>query len=499
MLGFYNIHCNAPGEPMPQLSRRTFIAGMGALVTSGTLSRTQASASQRVIVIGAGLAGLAAAYELKQAGVDVMLIEQSKRAGGRIKTIRGHFADDAWVDVGGQTSGGGYANFFYYSTLFGLPFEEQRAFPAGGRPDVLLHLEGQLFSGAALRANPGAWPLALEDEEKPFAPTRLLNHYLGPVARKIATPDRVLEPEFVHYDELSLLQFLQQQGASKAAIGLIDHTLNYNSVDSVSALSALRDAVRSLQSTGGAALNLENGNMSLVDAFVGELGNVIRYDSSLTAITQDEQEVTLQVETNGQRDVLYADFAVLAIPFTALRKVDIDAGLPTSRQKIINQLPYTQIVQAYLQTSERFWERDGPVAMVYSDGPLERLFNASARMNSERGLLVNWVNGSGLKSLAADDPEEYLERVIGELDAIWPDSRGLIEKTYTNNWGHSYAEGAYAHYAPGQMAAHAAEIPQPVGRLHFAGEHTELVAPGMEGALTSGKRAAQEILKGTAT
>ena len=81
-----------------------------------------------------------------------------------------------------------------------------------------------------------------------------------------------------------------------------------------------------------------------------------------------------------------------------------------------------------------------------------------------------------------------------ELAKIWPESSQLIEKAVSNNWANSYARGAYAHYAPGQMAAFAADIWKPVGRLHFAGEHTELVAPGMEGALTSGKRAAAEIL-----
>jgi len=484
---------------MQQVSRRTFLAGMGAAAIPGAWQGARAANPQKVIVVGAGLAGLAATYELQQAGVDVTLIERSGRVGGRIRTLRGHFADDAWVDLGGQTSGGGYANFFYYATKFGLAFEEQRAFPGGGRPDLLLHLQGNLYSGATLRGDPGQWPLPLTDAEKAQAPTRLLSHYLGGVAKRIGTPERVLDPEFLPYDELSLLEFLQRQGASEAAIGLIDHTLNYNSVATVSALSALRDATRALQGRGGAALNLANGNSSLTEAFGKELGDVVRLDTELKALTQDDERVTLQVETKGLSDVLYAQRVVVAVPFTALRKVRIDAGLPASRQKIINELPYTQIAQAYLQTRVRFWEKDAPVAMIYSDGPLERLFNASARMSGDRGLLINWVNGTGLHKLAAGDPAEHLDRVLFELEKIWPQSRDMIEQTYTKNWGQSYANGAYAHYAPGQMAAFAAEIPKPAGRLHFAGEHTELVAPGMEGALTSGKRAAQEILKGITT
>ena len=97
------------------------------------------------------------------------------------------------------------------------------------------------------------------------------------------------------------------------------------------------------------------------------------------------------------------------------------------------------------------------------------------------------VVGAGLAGLAA-------AFVRSETKKIWPQSRVQIENTVAHNWGRTYAKGAYAHYAPGQMASHAADIAKPIGPLHFAGEHTELVAPGMEGALTSGKRAAAEIV-----
>ncbi len=456
--------------------------------------RAAATSDRRsVIVIGAGLAGLAAAYELREAGLDVQVIEQSNRVGGRIKTIREHFDDGAWVDVGGQTTGAMYANFFYYATKFGLPFEAQEA--PTRRPDVLLHLGGQLHSAAQLRREPELWPVALHEHEKPLAPFRLLGHYLDPIAQKIGAVERVLHPDFVHYDELTLRQLLEKQGASAAAIAQIDHTLNYNSVDTVSALSALRDAARSLLMRGGQALNLESGNQSLPDAFAEQLGPAIRLGRTLTHVQHDSDGVQIHVETNGKREALYADSIIIAIPFTALRKVAFTPALPSKRQKIIDELPYTQIAQAYLQTRTRFWESDGPVAAVVSDGPLERLFNASDRMREGRGLLVNWVNGAGTAAISADDPDRHMDTVVKQLEAVFPQSRGQIEKTLTNNWGLSYVGGAYAHYAPGQMAAHAADIPRPIGRVHFAGEHTELVAPGMEGALTSGKRAAAEILQ----
>jgi monoamine oxidase len=185
----------------------------------------------------------------------------------------------------------------------------------------------------------------------------------------------------------------------------------------------------------------------------------------------------------------------MAMPFTALRRVVFEPELPVKRRTIIDQLPYTQVAQTYLQTARRFWADDDDVLAVYSDGPLERLFNASSRMHSDRGLLVNWMNGTGATAIRNMDGEEQAEFAVRELERIWPDSRKLIETTYTNDWGKSYAEGAYAHYAPGQMTRFAADIPTPIGRVHFAGEHTELVAPGMEGALTSGRRAASEVIE----
>ena len=275
---------------------------------------------------------------------------------------------------------------------------------------------------------------------------------------------------------------------------MIDHTAKYNSLDKVSALSALRDSVRALFNAGGQALNLKNGNESLTEAFATRIGARIAYETTLTSVKNTNSGITLHFDTSTGPEVWEARAVILAVPFTALRKVRFEPSLPDSRQAMIEALPYTQVAQTYLQTARRFWSEEDNVLAVYSDGPIERLFNASSRMASDRGLLVNWINGRGAMAVRDMDAEEQAELAVRELDRIWPGSRKLIEQTYTNDWGKSYAEGAYSHYAPGQMARFAHEIPKPIGNLHFAGEHTELVAPGMEGALTSGRRAAREVI-----
>ena len=140
---------------MSTVPRRSFVLGMGGAMVSSIVPEVLET-PPRVVVVGAGLAGLAAAHELVEAGADVRVAEQSTRAGGRVMTVTGEFADDAWIDVGGQSSGAGYANFFYYAAKFGVEMAPQPSFAQ--RPDVLVHLRGKVLSGAALRADPAAWP-----------------------------------------------------------------------------------------------------------------------------------------------------------------------------------------------------------------------------------------------------------------------------------------------------------------------------------------------------
>ena len=473
-----------------QLSRRAFIASLGA--SFAPIQFACAGEPQQVVVIGAGLAGLAAAYELKQAGQNVVVLEQSDRVGGRVRTIRGHFDDDALIDVGAQSGGTAFTNFMHYCSTLGLRFEEQPT--VAQRPDVLLHLQGKLNSAAMLQRDPASWPLDLHEDEKSLAPFRLLNHYLAPIAKDIRSVENVLDPEFLEYDAMSLRQLLELRGASDAAIKLIDHTLNYNSVDTVSSLSALRDAARTMTMRGSQSLRLAGGSSTLPEAFADALSSTVVLNHRLVSIDQRSNYLSLQVESNGKTKILHADRLIVAIPFTALRKVNISSVVPAGRRKIIEELPYTQVAQVHLQSRSRFWESDGPVSAIVSDGPLERLFNTSERVQGNRGMLLNWVNGTGTRGIRSDDPDEQVAHVIREMEEIWPNCRGQIEKSFAIDWGQTYAEGAYAHYAPRQMTEFAREIPKPIGQIHFAGEHTELVAPGMEGALTSGKRAAAEVL-----
>ena len=473
------------------LNRRQFVRRAGSALALAPFLPACSASSRPVAVVGAGLSGLAAAHELKKAGVEVHLFEQSNRPGGRVWTLREQFDDGAWLDAGAMGGGESYANWLGYCEEFGQAVEASKT--PEPRPDTLMLLDGQMYRGSRLRAEPEAWPIDLADAEKPLAPFRLLFSHLMPVAKEIGAVGNVLDPQYAGYDRMSLLEFLQERDTSAAALGLIERSLNYNSLATVSALSALRDVTR-LLGASGPSLHVVGGNAGLPEAMAASMASELHYNRELVSVQSTDRGVRLTLATPGGMEDFEASRVILTLPFTALRNVDFQPALPESRQRIINELPYTQIAKTFVQTKRRFWQPDGDFSVLTSDTSYERVFNLSSQMGDTKGLLLNWINGIGLEPFAGMDAQQHSATVIDWMMSVWPESADAFEKAITVNWADTYAGGAYAHYAPGQLQRFAQEIPEPIGALHFAGEHTELVAPGLEGAVVSGRRAAAEVI-----
>jgi len=483
------------GEDAMAWSRRDLLKGLvGAGLWGRAGSLRALPAGGRVVVVGAGLAGLAAAYELERAGMSVRVLEASHRPGGRVWTVRDRFADGVQAEMGAQTAGSAYNTFLSYVRAFGLSLTPVTGEAGVSRPerDVLMLLAGERLKLSDLRRDPTLWPLDLSEDERRYAPFGLLHHYLMPLALEIGSPAGVLEPTAARYDVLSLHDLLVERGASSAAIELVEKPLNYNYSRTVSALSVLRDLARGIERQTG--VEIAGGNDLLPKAFASRLSASIDYGSALRSIDRMGSRVRLTVERRGQSDQLEADHLVLALPFTTLREIPVTPAWPEERGQIIRELPYTQVAKTMIQTRSRVWEEEGNFTAISTDGPCERLFDLSQPNKSPRGFLQAWINGRGLSAFDELSADEHSAGVIEYLYRVFPKTRGQIESAMTVNWHNEYSRGAYAHYAPGQLGRFAPQISEPIGSVYFAGEHTELVAPGMEGALVSGVRAARQIL-----
>jgi monoamine oxidase len=134
-----------------------------------------------------------------------------------------------------------------------------------------------------------------------------------------------------------------------------------------------------------------------------------------------------------------------------------------------------------------------PVTM-WTHSLLERIFPIrDASGNIATG--VSFVDGPNAETLDAMDEERRHRLAETELARLRPSAKGRVEAVASVSWARDpFAGGAYPYFAPGQVVRHRAAIARPVGRLHFAGEHTSLTDPGMEGAAESADRAVAEIL-----
>jgi len=175
---------------------------------------------RKVIVVGAGLAGLAAAYELTLRGHDVTVLEAQGRPGGRVYTLREPFADGLYAEAGAMTFSNHYKHFLRYVETFKLPAARVARQPLA----AVYHLRGK-----RLVIKPGekpVWPYDLKPDERGLNPLDLVNKYFG-AAETLGDPtDPAWRLDaFKRFDALTLADFLKQQGASSEAVALLGDTM----------------------------------------------------------------------------------------------------------------------------------------------------------------------------------------------------------------------------------------------------------------------------------
>ncbi len=219
------------------------------------------------------------------------------------------------------------------------------------------------------------------------------------------------------------------------------------------------------------------------------LNGSVRLKTSVKAIEIEGENAVLVRTDAGD---LRASRCIAAMPFPALSNMTIEAPINAETHAAMRDLPYTQIQQVYLSADDRFWERDGLPASMWTDTPIERVFTVNDNDTGEVVGLNCWINGGGTKPDASDaDWFALAEKTLA-------DTRGAkVKGLKVVRWDRNQPlnGGAYMHWAPGQVGPWAGSMGASAGGLHFAGEHLSYLHTGMEGAMESGERAAFEVLE----
>ena len=208
--------------------------------------------------------------------------------------------------------------------------------------------------------------------------------------------------------------------------------------------------------------------------------------------------MTVHYKTEAGRFSVAGDYAVVTVPFSVLRTIEMLTPLSPGKQRAIRQLNYHASTKILFQVRERIWETRGRDLRRRhghgAAGPAHELPDARSRRRARGVLLASYTWGQDALQWGAMDEETRLEEALDDVARIHPRIREVYEVGASHAWySDRWARGAFAMFAPEQQTELQADIVAPEGRIHFAGEHCSLYHAWIQGALESGIRAAQAI------
>ncbi len=467
------------------MRRRTFLSLLPA-VTAPLLAKGR----DRVLVLGAGLSGLAAALELSEAGHPVTVLETRQIPGGRVLTLRTPFAGGLYAEAGGIAFPDNATNALRYARDLHV---EMKRLPESTTPHIY-YLRGRRF-----RVNPGEpgdWPYQLTPKEAALGPDGILagivtklNTDMGP-----RTKPNWLQNAGKRFDRMATIDMLRNNGASAEAQELLRWTAWYTaSADTQSALQAVLSGMMIGLPQEQAAHAVPGGNDALPKAMAAKLGKRIRYNATVTRIQQLKDKVRVTVREGNAIRTLEADRIVCTLPFSALREVEFTPVLSKVKAEAVAQLKYENVTRLFFQMKRRYWADARVSGDASTDTSLMQVLEEPRHPMTtgvdSPGILEAYTQGPGALSMKSYSTEERVRIGLNDLELVHPGAhREFVSAT------HQVWDNAYSKYELGQFSAWYPELIKPEGLVYFAGEHISTLPGTMEGALESGIRAANDIL-----
>ncbi|TVQ37883.1 MAG: NAD(P)/FAD-dependent oxidoreductase [Wenzhouxiangella sp.] len=453
------------------------IAGTAALIPPGL-----AASPRRLVVIGAGLAGLASARLLETLGHDVVVLEARDRVGGRVHTL---FDTPGNPEAGANTIGPNYGR-----TVAAAERHDLALLPQGrGAPPGLI-VDGQVIDRADwVNAELNDLPTAIRS----VTPDRLGFALLGdhPLDRSTSW----LEAR--HSDaDLSAAEFFRAQGLSERALGWIEANNSYGNRladTSLLALQATAAGIGRAMAWGQPALETEGGNQRIPNAMAAALESAVVLNSPVVEIIQRGSEVSV-VTADGRRHP--ADAVICTLPLPLLARLKIQPAPAVRFAEALAAVAYHKVSQLHLLARQAYWEDEDQPASWWTNGPLGRVFTRSRPNAAGSHNITVWINGDACDAIDHLSEEQATATLLAEFERQIPGSRGQVEVAALVRWATDpYNRGAWALWPPGRIADLVPTLSQPHDRLFFAGEHTGQSYSGMEAALESAERAVLEALR----
>jgi monoamine oxidase len=475
------------GNPPDSLTRRDLLRDVvataaGLLVSSAAgaaYADRPAASGKRVAVIGAGLAGLSASYELASVGYDVTTIEARSRLGGRVVTLR-DFVPRKTVEGGGEFIGLNHPIWLAYAKRFGLKLLDVTRDYLRETPIIL---GGRRLSASESRT------LWLEMQRTLPA--------LNAEAAKVNAEEPWKSPDARALDLRASASWLAGLNISDLARRGLQAQFEGNSgvppawESFLSLLAHIKGHGLEKFWTDTEVYRCESGNQQLAHKLAEAIGpERVRTGTAVSAVRQ--RSGTVQV-TLADGKTLEVDDVVLATPPATWGRVSFDPPLPAAlAPRMATHVKFLVAVRT------RFWKALKVSPESLTDGSVNMTWEATDRQRGDEGACLTVFAGSNAADIAREwPPQERVEKYLSALEPLYPGIRTSLQGSRFINWpSDPWTKGSYSCPAPGEIMAIGPLLHKGIDRLHFAGEHTSYAFGGyMEGALQSGARVAKQLAK----
>jgi monoamine oxidase len=469
-----------------------------------------------VLILGAGVAGMTAAYELRQAGYTVKILEFNNRPGGRNWTLHG---GDTYTELGGETQTCGFDKGLYlnpgpwripyhhhgvldYCRRFGVQLEpftqlnhnaylqSPRAFD--GRPqrirDVKFDFQGHVAELLAKTTSQGKLDAQVTKEDQEILLTALRSW--GTLDKDYAyTP--TLAAEFRGWSK-------KPRGGGAGAAPVPGQPLALHDLLGSGLWEALQNFFQYDYQT---TMFQPVGGMNMIGkAFAERVGDLIRFNAKVTRIQQNDAKVTVSWEDSrslGETHQETADWCICTIPLPILAQIPLDAG--AKMKAAIGAVPYAAAVKIGLQFKRRFWEEDEAIygGISYTDLPIAQIGYPQFGFNrGGKGVLLGayLYDGPNAFEFTALVPAERVRRAVAFGAKIHPQYEAEFENGFAMAWHRSpFTMGCASDWNEQTLADHYEDLCAFDGRLVLAGEHASYLPAWQEGAILSALNAIERL------
>ena len=461
------------------------------IVKQGIGKKVDSGKPKKVIIVGAGLAGLAAGYELKRAGHNPVILEAQQRVGGRVYTLRDPFTDGMYAEVGAMRIPRAHTLTMEYIEKFGLKTNDFTM----DNPNAYYYMGGKKVRAHEAAKDPSLLGFDVAMNEKGKTAGAMYMKAIQPLIDMIQRDGEDGWDEIVlEYDQYSTREFLELNGWSEGMIEMFGLLANQESVMNSSFLELFREDSGNYYTN---MVEIQGGTDRLPHAFLPELKDNIRFGAKMIAMDQSPDNVTIHYQTLAGKFSETGDYAIITVPFPVLRHVEVLKPFMRAKQRAIRQLHYDASAKILFQCKRRFWEEDDGIfgGGTLTDLPIRNLYYPDHGRETGRGIiLASYTWSEDAQRWGSLKPDDRIIQALDDVAEIHPQVTKEFEVGTSWMWhDDEFAGGAFALFDPGQQTLLHEEIVKPEGRIHFAGEHASLYHAWIQGAIESGLREAVAI------